>query len=48
MKHTWKATHDDVLEAANWTSVFEISPNTMGIRKKAQSINNKFKLLGLD
>ena len=38
MRH-WRATHDDVLEAARYSNIFEISPNQMGARKKAQDMN---------
>lgn len=48
MKLKWKGTHDDVIKAADYTSIFEISPNYMSIRKKKNEYNNKFRLLGLD
>lgn len=42
------ATYDEVKEAANKSTVFEISEDNKKLRKRKRILNQKYQLLGLD
>lgn len=48
MRDHWRADCHDVVEVANFTSVFELDQQKTKIRKKDRILNNDLKFLGLD